>query len=158
MRYSKEGSMGVNKDQFDIESLINKEINNIKKLMNEIKPYLDDPKMARLKGSILHDFYNACERIFKWIAKDINGDFSPMEHWHKDLLYRMTIEIKDTRPAVISEKLAADLNDFLQFRHLFRNVYGFELKSDLLDRLINKFDLTASQFIEEINKFLHGFK
>ena len=78
--------------------------------------------MIRLKGSIFHDFYNVCKRIFKWIAKDINGDFSLMEHWHKELLYRMTIEIKDTRPAVISEKLAAHLNNFLQFRHLFRNV------------------------------------
>ena len=64
--------------------------------MNEIKPYLADPKMIRLKGSIFHDFYNVCKRIFKWIAKDINGDFSLMEHWHKELLYRMTIEIKDT--------------------------------------------------------------
>jgi len=51
----------------------------------------------------------------------------------------MTLEISGVRPAIISEKLAADLNEFLQFRHLFRNIYGFELKSDLVDKLVNKF-------------------
>lgn len=139
---------------FDLESLIEKELSNIEILKEEIKPYIFDTKMKRLKGSILHDFYNTCERIFKWIAKDINGDFNPSEQWHKELLFRMTIKITDVRPAVISEELAADLNDFLQFRHLFRNIYGFELKSDLLDRLVNKFDQTALRFIEEIRKFL----
>lgn len=139
---------------FDLKSLIEKELGNIETLKEEIKPYISDIKMKRLKGSIFHDFYNACERIFKWIAKDINGDFNPSEQWHKELLFRMTIKIADVRPAVISEELAADLNDFLQFRHLFRNIYGFELKSDLLDRLIDKFDRTASQFVEEIRKFI----
>lgn len=139
---------------FDLESLIEKELSNIEILKEEIKPYIFDTKMKRLKGSILHDFYNTCERIFKWIAKDINGDFNPSEQWHKELLFRMTIKITDVRPAVISEELAADLNDFLQFRHLFRNIYGFELKSDLLDRLVDKFDQTALRFIEEIRKFL----
>ena|SRR3972149_2383545 len=139
---------------FDLKSLIEKELSNIETLKEEIKPYIYESEMIRLKGSILHDFYNACERIFKWIAKDINGDFNPSEQWHKELLFRMTIKITDVRPAVISEELAADLNDFLQFRHLFRNIYGFELKSDLLDRLVDKFDRTASQFIEEIRKFL----
>lgn len=38
------GFMGINKDQLDIESLINKEINNIKKLVDEINPHLADPK------------------------------------------------------------------------------------------------------------------
>jgi hypothetical protein len=139
---------------FDLESLIEKELSNIEILKEEIKPYIFNTKMKRLKGSILHDFYNACERIFKWIAKDVNGDFNPSEQWHKELLFRMTIKITDVRLAVISEELAADLNDFLQFRHLFRNIYGFELKSDLLDRLVNKFDHTASRFIEEMRKFL----
>lgn len=139
---------------FDLKSLIEKKLSNIETLKEEIKPYIFDEKMKRLKGSILHDFYNACERIFKWIVKDINGDFSSSEQWHKELLFRMTVKITDVRPAVISEELAADLNDFLQFRHLFRNIYGFELKSDLLDRLVDKFDRTASRFIEELGKFL----
>lgn len=145
----------MNKKHFELESLIEKELSNIEMLKEEMKPYISsEHKMNRLKGSILHDFYNACERIFKWIARDINGDFNPSEQWHKELLFRMTVKITDVRPAVISEEVAADLNDYLQFRHLFRNIYGFELKSDLLDRLVDKLDRTASRFVEEIRKFL----
>lgn len=147
-----------NKDQFDTQNLIEKELDNIEKLIDEILPYYNETKMSRLKGSILHDFYNACERIFKWIAKDINGDFDPTVQWHKELLFRMTIEIQNVRQAVISEELAADLNEFLQFRHLFRNIYGFELKSDLLDHLINKFKPTAFRFSKEIKLFLKSFQ
>ncbi|MBI5183908.1 MAG: hypothetical protein HY999_06050 [Nitrospinae bacterium] len=147
-----------NKNYFDLISLIEKELLIIEKLVEEIKPYHNDSNMKRIKGSILHDFYNACERIFKWIAKDINGDFSPLEQWHKELLFRMTVDIKDVRPPVISEELAAEINEFLQFRHLFRNIYGFELKSDLLDRLVDKFDNTAERFIKEIRIFLQSFK
>jgi len=66
----------------------------------------------------------------------------------------MTIEIKGRRPAVISEELAADLNEFLQFRRLFRNIYGFELKSDLLDRLVDKFFPVSEEFVKQIEKFL----
>jgi len=140
----------------DIKDMIIKELNNIEKLVKEIEPYRNDPKMNRLMGSILHDFYNACERIFKWIAKDINGDFNPLDQWHKDLLYRMTLEIKNVRPAVISEEVAADLNEFLQFRHLFRNIYGFELKSDLLDHLLKKFKTSALRFTKEVKLFIKG--
>lgn len=147
-----------NENHFDMQSLVEKELGNIEILVAEMLPYSNDSKMSRLRGSILHDFYNACERIFKWIARDINGDFNPTEQWHKELLFRMTIEVKNVRPAVISEELAADLNEFLQFRHLFRNIYGFELKSDLLDHLVKKFKSTASNFSKEIKMFLKSFK
>ena len=138
----------------DLYFLIKKELSVIKELEKELLSYKNKKEAKRAKASVLHDFYNACERIFKWIAKDINGDFSPLGGWHKELLFKMTIEIKNRRPAVISEELAADLNEFLQFRHLFRNIYGFELKSDLLDRLVDKFFPVSEEFIKQIEKFL----
>ena len=148
----------TNKDRFDIESLIERELDNIEKLIKEIEQYNNEPGAKRLKGSILHDFYNSCERIFKWIARDINGDFNPTTQWHKELLFRMTVEIINVRPPVISEELAADLNEFLQFRHLFRNIYGFELKSDLLDHLVKKFKSTALKFSKETRDFLKALE
>lgn len=48
----------------------------------------------------------------------------------------MTIEIKGIRPPVISKELAAELDEYLSFRHLFRNIYGFELESKRLENLI----------------------
>jgi hypothetical protein len=138
----------------EIKELIIAELSNIDRLKDELKLYVDDAEARRAKGSILHDFYNICERIFKLITKEINGDFEVGEHWHKQLLYRMTLELKDIRPALISKELAASLDEFLTFRHLFRNIYGFELMGDRLNRLVEKFFTTADQFKKEIEDFI----
>lgn len=66
----------------------------------------------------------------------------------------MTIEIAGIRPQVISENLAAELDDYLSFRHIFRNIYGFELKGERLDRLVSKFNRVSRSFISEIGEFL----
>ncbi|MBS1259528.1 MAG: hypothetical protein MAG551_02600 [Candidatus Scalindua arabica] len=137
----------------EIKELIIAELSNVDRLKDELKLYVNDEKARRAKGSILHDFYNSCERIFKLITKEVNGDFEAEEHWHKQLLYRMTLELKDTRPAVISKDLAASLDEFLTFRHLFRNIYGFELMGDRLDRLVETFFVVSEQFKKEIESF-----
>lgn len=141
--------------EFKIE--IEEELNNIDRLKKELKEALkirEKFNNRRQIGSILHDFYNCCERIFKKIATDINGSFEESENWHKRLLYQMTIFMKDIRPLVLSRKLAAELDDFLSFRHLFRNIYGFELESDRLDRLVAKFKKVSQEFEKEIIEFL----
>tara|TARA_B100001971_G_C18107216_1_gene492174 strand:+ start:159 stop:377 length:219 start_codon:yes stop_codon:yes gene_type:complete len=68
-------------------------------------------------------------------------------------LYRISFELKDIRPAVISEELAASLDEFLTFRHLFRNIYEFELMRDRLDRLVDKFFPTADRSKKKIEAF-----
>ncbi len=140
----------------EIKSEIRAELNDIETLIIEIEDYEKKNSKAfrRAKASILHDFYNACERIFRIISKIVNGGIPEDQYWHKRLLYRMTVEIEGVRPMVISKKLAGDLDEFLSFRHLFRNIYGFELESNRLDNLVKIFSSTAKQFIKEINEFL----
>jgi hypothetical protein len=111
--------------------------------------------VRRARGSIIHDFYNACERVFQIIAREINGLIPESERWHKKLLAQMAVEIKGIRPALISKKLAAELDEYLAFRHLFRNIYGFELESDRLDRLAEKFPSVARKFEQEIRNFVN---
>ena len=141
--------------EFRIE--IEEELKNIDSLIEELTEILkirEKFNNRRQIGSILHDFYNCCERIFKKISTDINGGFEQSENWHKRLLYQMTIFMKDIRPQVLSRKLAADLDDYLSFRHLFRNIYGFELESDRLDRLAAKFEQVSLNFKNQIVEFL----
>lgn len=64
----------------------------------------------------------------------------------------MTIPIEGIRPRVISDELAADLDEFLAFRHLFRNIYGFELKGDRIDYLAEKFEKVAETLRKEIEE------
>lgn len=94
-----------------IISEIEKELKNLNELRNELKEIQsgDSIILNRSKGSILHDFYNCCERVFKRVAIEINGGYEDSEKWHKALLFRMTIPIKYIMPAVISEELAADI-------------------------------------------------
>lgn len=140
----------------EIISRIEGELQNLKELKFELNSIKNKKGVIykRSKGSILHDFYNCCERIFKKIAIELNQGYEETEKWHKTLLYRMTIPIKEIRPHVISEELAADLDEYLAFRHLFRSIYGFELKGDRIDRLAEKFESVSNKFIEEIKKFL----
>lgn len=141
----------------EISSDIKKELQNINKLQKELDNAVNNqkiPGIRRMEGSILHDFYNCCERVFRRISVEINGSFTQTEAWHKDLLYRMTIPVQTVRPEVISEELAAELDDYLSFRHVFRNIYGFELKGERLERLVAKFNKVSQEFINQINKFL----
>lgn len=144
----------------DIISGIEKEIENLNELKKEFKEIKSKKAIAfkRSKGSILHDFYNCCERIFKKIAININGGFEESEKWHKALLYKMTIPIDGLRPRVISDELAAKLDEFLSFRHVFRNIYGFELKGDRIDYLSLRFDKTVENFTKEIRTFMNFLK
>lgn len=141
--------------EFRIE--IKEELENIDKLEKELRENMairNKFNNLRQIGSILHDFYNCCERIFKKITTDINGGFEQRENWHKELLYRMTISMEDIRPPVLSKKLAAELDEYLSFRHLFRNIYGFELENDRLDRLVAKFEPVSRSFRKQITEFL----
>jgi hypothetical protein len=70
----------------------------------------------------------------------------------------MTIPLKDIRPQVISEELAAELDEYLAFRHLFRSIYGFELKGDRIDHLAEKFGGVSRRFAEEMGAFLEHLR
>lgn len=140
----------------EIISEIEKEIETIYEFRKELMKIKSENSIVfrRSMGSILHDFYNCCERIFKKIAVGINGGYEESDKWHKSLLFRMTIPIKDIRTPIISEELAAELDDYLSFRHVFRNIYGFELKGERIKYLAEKFDAIAERFIKEIKGFL----
>ncbi len=105
-------------------------------------------------ASILHDFYNAIERIFRRIAHSIDKDVPMGENWHKQLLDRMVIAIPAIRISVISKKLRDELHEYLRFRHLFRNIYGHELKISKIEHFIKDFDKISTDFVVEIQDFL----
>ncbi len=144
----------------EIISEIEQELHHLEEFQLEIDSIKEkkDIISRRAKGSILHDFYNLCERIFKKIAVEINYGRNDTATWHKSLLYKMTISLRGIRPSVISEELAAELDEYLAFRHLFRSIYGFELRNDRIDRLAEKFEVVKKRFSEEIEKFLDYLK
>jgi len=135
---------------------VEKELLSLQELLDELAVVKTqtDVIAKRAKGSILHDFYNCCERIFKKIAVEMNSGYEESEKWHKGLLYRMTIPVEGIRPRVISDELAADLDEFLAFRHLFRNIYGYELKGGRIDFLAGRLEEVAGRFKKEVREFV----
>jgi len=55
----------------------------------------------------------------------------------------------------IEEELASELDEYIAFRHLFRNIYRFELDSKRLDDLIERFPDVVDKFNKEITIFLN---
>ena len=102
----------------------------------------------------LHNYYTGCERIFERIAGDINGDIPHRADWHRRLLHSMVLEIETVRPAAISRELEKLLGELLSFRHVVRNLYGFELDMGRIQRLVHLIVPTHKLIEEEINGFL----
>lgn len=143
-----------------IRKEIEAEINGIDRLLQEYRELPQDQGiyLLRAKGSIFHDFYSAAERIFQKIGEELNGGIPKSEQWHKDLLFDMTLELETVRPRVLSMKIHERMQVFLRFRHLFRNVYGYELRQEKIAQLDEQFEDTLTDFVKEIKTFLDWLK
>ncbi len=145
-----------------LRQAIRNEICSLEELYQEINPLIAKGERAdredlvfysRAAGSILHDFYTGIEKIFQEIAKRLDGGLPKGERWHIELLESMA-KSRETRPSVISDKLKERLKEYLGFRHLFRNIYGLELKwHKLSDLLIQLRDSIWKEFRREMGLF-----
>lgn len=143
---------------------ISREMDDLRRLVAEAeewRPLLSDwPHTVRTRtaGGILHDFYCGVERIFRHIAVRMDEDLPSGTDWHIQLLQRMATDIETIRPAVLDRETARRLDDYLRFRHLFRNIYGFDLEwgrcRELLDDLPATFE-RLSQKLATFDEFLH---
>lgn len=139
---------------------IQSEMDELSKLILETKKHLArfrDRKPAGLElrgfGDLLHDFYTGLEKIFEAIARELEGGLPSGEKWHQELLEDMAIEIPGIRPAVIAKDTAVTLEEYLRFRHLFRNIYGHKLKWDRLKPLLLPLPDLFQQVAVEVNEF-----
>lgn len=137
---------------------IDREVRNLERLLCELNEILSTTPegsavRVRATGSVLHDFYTGVERVFRQIGVKIDQDLPMGEDWHIRLLQRMAVPMEGIRPRVIDEKLEAELEEYLRFRHLFRNIYGFELKWDRCQPLVENLDRVFSDLKEQIDKF-----
>lgn len=123
-------------DKEEILEEINIEIENLDRLNGEMNQLLakigDKPSFieVRAAGSILHDFYSGVEKIFERIALCVDKNLPKGEEWHSELLLQMAKPVKGVRDAILTDELVQRLKEYLRFRHLFRHIYGFELKWD----------------------------
>jgi len=147
-------------DELIIERIISEireETGSLVALRDEYKNFLEkypslDKYLLRTKASFLADFYMGVERIFKIIAEELHGGAPKGDDWHKRLLLDMSLNIGE-RPPVVSRELYSKLLMFLGFRHVVRQVYGFELDEKRLEALSVHFESVLEKVIEEIEYF-----
>jgi len=127
----------------------------INKKIKQIEP--DEFDWASL-GYVIHNIYNQLENYFLRISKYFENDLDDTS-WHKDLVNRMTIEIKDIRPKLLDRALANNMNELRAFRHVFRYIYQSELDEKKLKDLnkqvptiINRFKDCHKLFLETLQK------
>lgn len=77
-------------------------------------------------GAFLHSFYTGIENLFRRVALELADGIPQGEAWHRRLLLQMR-EPTPNRPALLSSSLEERLKPYLQFRHVFRQAYSFQL-------------------------------
>lgn len=152
----------MKKDEFFLKRIaaeLHSKLEQISRMMveydNFVKKYSDhmDVYLLRVKASFMTDFYTGVENVFKIIVEELNGGTPKGEGWHKRLLHAVALKVKGVRPAVISKKLYLNLLNFLGFRHVVRQAYGFQLDEKKLEELEKIFKKTWKIFFREIKKF-----
>jgi len=101
----------------------------------------------------LHNFYTGCERIFQTVASELNGAPPAGFDWHRRLLERMGIAWQ-SRPALLSPATVESLREYLAFRHVVRNIYGFELDRERIEYLVGRYPQVWRQVEADIQRFM----
>jgi hypothetical protein len=111
-----------------------------------------DERQIYLKSTALelHNFYTAAERIFEHVAGDLNGALPQTHDWHLRLLRTMAVKVPEVRPSVLSDEMVERLSEFLRFRHVVRNVYGFELEEERMAPLVARLEAIAQDLTSQV--------
>ncbi len=104
-------------------------------------------------AAFLHSLYSGIENIFRRIAIELGDGVPQSRNWHQDLLQEMGHR-SNARPAVLSGELQGRLKEYLQFRHLFRNLYAFRLEWERMEALV----LDAERVLGDLMGDLGAFK
>ncbi|MGQ9533517.1 MAG: ribonuclease toxin HepT-like protein [Desulfotomaculales bacterium] len=148
-----------------VEARIDDELENMTRLKSSLEQRgllrgrgarrkLADEFVLRAVGSVLHDYYSAAENIFKEIARAIDDRLPTGTEWHKDLLRQMKLTINGIRPAVLRKSTFEKLDEYRRFRHLVRNIYGFNLLPDRVADLLEALPDLDRALREDLQTFL----
>lgn len=113
-----------------------------------------DQETAILVAYYLHVIYGLFENLFTRIAANFGNHVDNSTQWHTLLLKRMTLEIAEIRPPVISQEMFGYLDELRRFRHLFRNAYVLHFDLDRLRLVLRDAWQLQKIYQTELNAFL----
>ena len=119
-----------------------------------VKCRSEEPNLIELSAlaALLHSFYTGVENLFRRIALEVDKGLPGGEAWHHHLLMQMAAPGENRLP-VISNELHDRLKPYLQFRHVFRASYSFQLRWDKMQPLVLHYEETFTWLLQEISAF-----
>lgn len=102
----------------------------------------------------LHGFYTGVERLLEMIAREVDGGQPTGQRWHRELLTQMALAMPGLRPAVLSSDTSTALTEYLEFRHVVRNVYTFNLRAGRVVELVGGVRAVYEQVTHDLLAFV----
>ncbi|MBN2358144.1 MAG: hypothetical protein JXR83_01740 [Deltaproteobacteria bacterium] len=87
-----------------------------------------DPIELHGVAGYLHDFYCAVENALARVVPVLNGAIPAGAAWHRELLQVVILDLPGVRPPVLSRGAARGLDEFMRFRHRYRQMYAYDLE------------------------------
>ncbi len=139
---------------------VNVELEQLDRLLATYRPLLgrceseapDGIELAAL-AAMLHSFYNGVENLLKRVAVETGEGLPTGDVWHRRLLDQMA-RATDARPAVLTEDLRSTLRLYLDFRHVFRHSYTFDLRWDKMREAVLDCGAALAGLREALTRFL----
>jgi len=144
------------REKVDIElALLQRLLDSHRPILEKVRHAEPDTIELSALSACLHAFYTGIEGIFKRIALEIDRTIPTGDRWHSDLLMQMARPSSYRRP-VISSDLCTTLTEYLEFRHVFRHAYTFDLKWNKMSGLILHCEETLKQLETELQVFFES--
>ncbi len=153
-------------DRSDLIQRISDERSKIEETLKKIEERLEKIKTApaeyreEIETTIaknLVDCYRGMENIFRRIALDVDLRMPDGSRWHKELLTQMT-EPRAERQPVISQETFETLEELLEFRHVFNNIYGEELVYEQTEKNAKQINQLFDRLSKELDVFIAWLK
>lgn len=88
------------------------------------------------------------------MATYFENNITDTARWHTALLQRMTQEITEIRPALLSGETYKLLNGLRGFRHFFRHAYGAKIEYEQLKINLDKAVNLLPSLATDIERFI----
>lgn len=117
---------------------------------------VDNIQKAAL-GTFLMNFYVGIENMIKRICKVYYQKVPMGRSWHKELL-ELSFQPPKGKLPIFDKSLAEKLNPYRGFRHVFISGYGFKLKIELMQSLVNDIVSLWAVIKTAVNQFLDSLE
>ena len=141
----------ISDERSQIEQTVGKIAERLEKIRTAPVEYKEEIETTIAKNLV--DCYKGIENIFKQIAMDIDLRMPDGSRWHKELLAQMA-EPQAERQPVISQETFELLQEYLEFRHVFNNIYGEELVYERTEKNAERIDELFDSLSKELDTFI----